>query len=85
MHATRRNVLGNHTTQKGSLVAHDRLRIDSNHPNSLTLAEIDLLEGSVNQIIADNSIVHTKLMSTDSAIESGAMALLGENTRMKSG
>ena len=75
LHAVLRNVLGNHITQKGSLVAHDRLRFDISHPNSLTPAEIDLIEDKVNQIIVDNSIVHTKLMSTDSAIESGAMAL----------
>ena len=78
LHAVLRNVLGNHITQKGSLVAHDRLRFDISHPNSLTPAEIDLIEDKVNQIIVDNSIVHTKLMSTDSAIESGAMALFGE-------
>jgi alanyl-tRNA synthetase len=78
LHAIRRKVLGNHITQKGSLVAHDRLRFDISHPNSLTPAEIDLIEDKVNQIIVDNSIVHTKLMSTDSAIESGAMALFGE-------
>jgi alanyl-tRNA synthetase len=78
LHAVLRNVLGNHITQKGSLVAHDRLRFDISHPNSLTPAEINLIEDKVNQIIVDNSIVHTKLMSTDSAIESGAMALFGE-------
>ncbi len=78
LHAVLRNVLGNHITQKGSLVARDRLRFDISHPSSLTPAEINLIEDKVNKIIVDNSIVHTKLMSTDSAIESGAMALFGE-------
>ena len=78
LHAVLRSVLGNHITQKGSLVAHDRLRFDISHPNGLTSAEINLIEDKVNQIIVDNSPVHTKLMSTDSAIESGAMALFGE-------
>ncbi len=78
LHATLRNVLGNHITQKGSLVACDRLRFDISHPNSVSQAEIDLIEDKVNQIIIDNLTVHTKLMSTDSAIESGAMALFGE-------
>ncbi len=78
LHAVLRSVLGKHITQKGSLVAHDRLRFDINHPNSLTTAEIDLIEDKVNQIIVNNSPVHTKLMSTNSAIESGAMALFGE-------
>jgi len=78
LHAVLRSVLGNHITQKGSLVAHDRLRFDISHPNGLTSAEINLIEDKVNQIIVDNSPVHTKLMSTNSAIESGAMALFGE-------
>ncbi len=78
LHATLRNVLGNHITQKGSLVAFDRLRFDISHPNSLSQAGIDLIEDKVNQIIIDNLTVNTKLMSTDSAIESGAMALFGE-------
>ncbi len=78
LHATLRNVLGNHITQKGSLVAFDRLRFDISHSNSLSQAEIDLIEDKVNQIIIDNLTVNTKLMSTDSAIESGAMALFGE-------
>jgi alanyl-tRNA synthetase len=42
------------------------------------MAEIDLIEDKVNQIIVNNSPVHTKLMSTNAAIESGAMALFGE-------
>lgn len=78
LHAVLRNVLGNHISQKGSLVAADRLRFDISHPNGLTKAEINLIEDKVNQIIIDNSAVHTKLMSVDVAIESGAMALFGE-------
>ncbi|MFK7968553.1 MAG: alanine--tRNA ligase [Rickettsiaceae bacterium] len=78
LHAVLRDILGNHIAQKGSLVAHDRLRFDISHSNNLTRAEIDLIEDKVNKIIIDNSIVHTNLMSTDSAIESGAMALFGE-------
>ncbi len=78
LHAVLRSVLGNHITQKGSLVANERLRFDISHPNSLTIAEINLIEDKVNQIIISNSKVQTKLMSTNSAIESGAMALFGE-------
>lgn len=78
LHAVLRDVLGKHITQKGSLVAADRLRFDISHPNSLTKAEINLIEDKVNQIILDNSAVRTKLMSVDAAMESGAMALFGE-------
>lgn len=78
LHAVLRDVLGRHITQKGSLVSHDKLRFDISHPKSLSKAEIQMIEDKVNRIITDNSKVHTKLMSTDQAIESGAMALFGE-------
>ena len=78
LHAVLRNVLGNHITQKGSLVAHDKLRFDISHPKALTKEEIILVEDKVNQIIRDNSKVITNIMSTDEAVKSGAMALFGE-------
>ena len=78
LHAVLRDVLGRHVTQKGSLVAKDKLRFDISHPKALTKAEIQLVEKKVNRIISDNSKVNTNLMSTDQAIESGAMALFGE-------
>ncbi|MDP4832852.1 MAG: alanine--tRNA ligase [Rickettsiaceae bacterium] len=78
LHAVLRDVLGRHVTQKGSLVAQDKLRFDISHPKALMKAEIHLIESKVNHIISDNSKVNTKLMSTDQAIESGAMALFGE-------
>jgi alanyl-tRNA synthetase len=71
-------VLGKHVTQKGSLVAHDRLRFDISHMTPLTKQEIILIEDKVNQIITDNFKVTTTLMSTDEAIKAGAMALFGE-------
>jgi len=78
LHTVLKEKLGKHITQKGSLVAPDRLRFDFNHPNSLTTAEIHSIEDKVNQIITDNSKVDTALMSTDEAIASGATALFGE-------
>lgn len=78
LHAVLREVLGRHITQKGSLVAEDKLRFDISHPKAMTKAEILLVEQKVNQIIRNNSKVTTNLMSTDSAIASGAMALFGE-------
>lgn len=78
LHAVMRDVLGRHVTQKGSLVAKDKLRFDFSHPKALTKAEIRLIEQKVNKIISHNSQVTTKLMSADHAIESGAMALFGE-------
>ena len=78
LHAVMRDILGRHVTQKGSLVARDKLRFDFSHPNALTKAETRLIEEKVNNIISHNSKVATKLMSADQAIESGAMALFGE-------
>ncbi len=78
LHAVLRDVLGRHVTQKGSLVAQDKLRFDISHPKALTKEEIYLIESKVNRVIKDNSKVITKLMTTDQAIESGAMALFGE-------
>lgn len=78
LHAVLHEVLGKHVTQKGSLVAHDRLRFDISHMTPLTKQEIILIEDKVNQIITDNFKVTTTLMSTDEAIKAGAMALFGE-------
>ena len=78
LHAVLRDVLGNHVTQKGSLVAQDKLRFDISHPKPLRKEEIRLVEEKVNHIIRDNSQVHTNLMGVDQAMEAGAMALFGE-------
>lgn len=78
LHAVLREVLGTHVTQKGSLVAHDKLRFDISHPKAITKEDVDLIEDKVNKIIRRNSEVNTKLMTTEDAIEAGAMALFGE-------
>lgn len=78
LHAVLHEVLGKHVTQKGSLVAYDRLRFDISHASALSKEEINLIEDKVNQQITDNSKVATNLMSTEEAIEAGAMALFGE-------
>ncbi|WP_066765690.1 alanine--tRNA ligase [Croceicoccus pelagius] len=78
LHAALRNRLGEHVTQKGSLVVADRLRFDFSHPNALTNADIEAIEAEVNAEIRHNETVTTRLMSPDDAIEAGAMALFGE-------
>lgn len=78
LHSVLRGVLGKHVTQKGSLVSSDRLRFDVSHPKALTKEEITLVEDKVNEIIQQNSPVRTVLMSSEDAINSGAMALFGE-------
>ncbi len=78
VHAALRNHLGEHVTQKGSLVAEDRLRFDFSHPKPLAPEEIAAIEAEVNAEIRANEEVRTQLMSPDDAIEAGAMALFGE-------
>ena len=78
LHAALRNRLGGHVTQKGSLVAADRLRFDFSHPTALTPDDIAAVEAEVNAEIRANEDVSTRLMSPDEAIEAGAMALFGE-------
>lgn len=78
LHAALRQVLGDHVTQKGSLVAEDRLRFDISHPKALSTEEIERIEHIVNSEVRANESVSTKLMDPESAIEAGAMALFGE-------
>ena len=78
LHAALRHRLGDHVTQKGSLVAEDRLRFDFSHPKPLTDEDIAVIEAEVNAEIRHNEAVTTRLMSPDEAIEAGAMALFGE-------
>ena len=78
LHAALRQVLGDHVTQKGSLVAPDRLRFDFSHYEGVTAEQIEVIEDLVNGEIRKNTAVDTNLMSYDEAIESGAMALFGE-------
>lgn len=78
LHAALRNRLGSHVTQKGSLVAEDRLRFDFSHPKPLSNDDIAAIERDVNEEIRSNEAVSTRLMSPDEAIEAGAMALFGE-------
>jgi alanyl-tRNA synthetase len=78
LHAALRKRLGGHVTQKGSLVAPDRLRFDFSHPSALSAEEIADIEADVNAQIRHNGAVETRLMTPDDAIAAGAMALFGE-------
>jgi len=78
LHAALRRRLGDHVTQKGSLVAPDRLRFDISHPKGVNDNEMADVEDEVNRIIRQNAEVSTRLMTPDEAIEAGAMALFGE-------
>ncbi|MTI11253.1 alanine--tRNA ligase [Curvivirga aplysinae] len=77
-HEALRRVLGDHVTQKGSLVAAEGMRFDFAHQKAMTAEEISEVENIVNRQIRENSSVATRQMTPDAAIEEGAMALFGE-------
>ncbi len=78
LHAALRQVLGEHVTQKGSLVEADRLRFDFSHFEPVTKAQLQEIERIVNAEVRANHAVQTRLMNYDDAVEAGAMALFGE-------
>jgi alanyl-tRNA synthetase len=78
LHAALRQVLGPHVTQKGSLVAPDRLRFDFSHFEPLTPEQIEEIERLVNDQIRINAEAEAQVMPYDQAMQSGAMALFGE-------
>jgi alanyl-tRNA synthetase len=78
LHAALRNRLGEHVTQKGSMVGPDRLRFDFSHNQALAADEIAAIEAEVNAQIRGNKAVTTRLMSPDEAVAAGALALFGE-------
>ncbi len=78
LHAVLRKHLGEHITQKGSLVNAERLRFDMSHPKALSPEETVTIEAEVNRLIWENSTVSTRLMKPEDAIKAGAMALFGE-------
>ena len=78
LQAALRRRVGEHVTQKGSLVAPDRLRFDISHPKPLTTDEVAAIEADVNAEVRENSEVATHLIDPEAAVAAGAMALFGE-------
>lgn len=78
LHAALRQLLGDHVTQKGSLVNSDRLRFDFAHFSPLDDRELVDVEALVNRQIRSNSAVSARVMARDEAMKAGAMALFGE-------
>ena len=78
LHAALREILGEHVTQKGSLVEAPRMRFDFSHFEAVTAQQLVEIERRVNQEIRANHTLATELMDLDEAKASGAMALFGE-------
>jgi len=78
LHAALQQLLGDHVTQKGSLVNADRLRFDFSHFEPVNQQQLHSIERLVNQQIRINHNVNTDVMNIDQAKASGAIALFGE-------
>ncbi len=78
LHAALRKVLGEHVTQKGSLVNAERLRFDFSHSEPVTEAELLEVESLVNHQVLANKETQVQVMALEDAKKSGAMSLFGE-------
>jgi alanyl-tRNA synthetase len=78
LHAALRAELGDHVSQKGSLVGAERMRFDFSHFEGLTMTQLRRVEAQVNAQIRANHAINTELMDLETAKAAGAMALFGE-------
>ncbi|WP_313054877.1 alanine--tRNA ligase [Pseudomonas lopnurensis] len=78
LHAALREILGEHVSQKGSLVDSQRLRFDFSHFEAIKPEQLKALEDRVNAEIRRNTAVEIEETDIDSAKAKGAMALFGE-------
>ena len=78
VHKALRTILGEHVTQKGSLVAADRMRFDISHPKQITADELKQAEDMVNAAIRANYHVNTVIMTQEDARKAGATPLSGD-------
>ncbi|QKX02035.1 alanine--tRNA ligase [Wolbachia endosymbiont of Dirofilaria (Dirofilaria) immitis] len=78
LHFVLKKTLGDHITQKGSLVASDRLRFDFSHNTQVTQNQLFLIEDMVNFLIRANLSTSTKIQSINQAMSEGAIASFGK-------
>ncbi|MDD0824922.1 alanine--tRNA ligase [Mannheimia sp. AT1] len=78
LHSALRQVLGDHVTQKGSLVSENVLRFDISQPEAITKVQLEEVERIVNTKVRENINVVIQEMDIESAKAKGAMALFGE-------
>jgi alanyl-tRNA synthetase len=78
LHKALREVLGDHVSQKGSLVDASKTRFDFTHNAPVTAEQIRRIEDIVNAEILANTATSGKVMSLDDAQKTGAMMLFGE-------
>ncbi|KAF8098892.1 hypothetical protein N665_0256s0023 [Sinapis alba] len=73
-----KKVVGQETSQAGSLVAFDRLRFDFNFNRPLHDGELEEIECLINKWIGDATRLETKVLPLADAKKAGAIAMFGE-------
>lgn len=86
LHASLRQVLGDHVKQAGSLVSPLRLRFDFTHFSALTPLELRQVESLVSEKIREGIRVKTEITTLEQGLNAGAVAIFeekyGEKVRM---
>ena len=86
LHASLRQILGDHVKQAGSLVSPGRLRFDFTHFSPVKSLELRQIESLINEKIRNDILVQTKITTMEGGIEEGAIAIFeekyGESVRM---
>ena len=78
LHHALKKVLGPHVSQKGSLVAPERLRFDFTHRAPMSEEEKRQVENIVNAEIRENRDTVIEVLPIDQAKQKGAVAMFGE-------
>ena len=78
LHESLRQILGDHISQKGSLVNESKLRFDFSHQKPISDEDLLEIEKIANHIVLQNQSIETKIMTTKDAMKTGARALFGE-------
>lgn len=78
LHASLRQILGDHVKQAGSLVSPTRLRFDFTHFAPLSREELQKVESLVNEKIRENIPVEVIQTTLEKGLAEGAMAIFEE-------
>ena len=78
LHATMKEVLGDHAQQAGSLVQPGRLRFDFPHFEAVSDEQLAEIERTINGRVLRNPDVVTEVMALDEAKAAGAVANFGD-------
>jgi alanyl-tRNA synthetase len=78
LHQALRDELGEHVQQKGSNITAERLRFDFSHGTPMSRDQIERVQDTVNDRIADDLPISMQVMKLQDALDGGAIALFGE-------